>query len=214
MSAASKSATVAAMTSRLLEPRTHVLRELRAMRPPRRLSRYEARRTAENQAAKLLRLRGVDDGPVPEEAISHLGHVEVARLDGMSASGFTKWYGGRWHIVVNADHARVRQRFSIAHELWHVIEHPFMAYAPDEDTTEQLADCFAACLLMPKAWVKRLWGQGMQDTATLARHFYVSRAAMRWRIDELGLGRSNDTHRLRPRERSCGYERATVNAHA
>lgn len=195
------------MTRRLLEPRTHVLRELRAMRPPRRLSRFEARRVAENQAAKLLRLRGVADGPVPEEAIAHMGHIEVARLESMRASGFTKWYGGRWHIVVNADHALVRQRFSICHELWHVLEHPFAAYAPDEDTTEQLADFFAACLLMPKAWVKRLWGQGMQDGPTLARHFEVSRPAMRWRLDELGLDAINDTKRLRP-GRSCGYEYA------
>jgi hypothetical protein len=195
------------MSSRLMEPRTHVLRELRAMRPARRLSRYEAKRVTENQAAKLLRLRGVSDGPVPEEALSHVGHIEVARLDGMSASGFTKWHGGRWHIVVNADHALVRQRFTMAHELWHVLEHPFMAYALDEDTTEQLADFFAACVLMPKAWVKRLWGQGIQDTPTLARRFYVSRPAMRWRIDELGLDTSNDTKRLRPGRRSCGYER-------
>jgi len=200
------------MTSRLMEPRTHVLRELRAMRPPRRLSRYEARRVAENQAAKLLRLRGVADGPVPEEAISHLGHIEVARLDGMRASGFTKWYGGRWHIVVNADHAGVRQRFTIAHELWHILEHPFAAYAPDQDTAEQLADCFAACTLMPKAWVKRLWGEGIHDTATLARQFYVSRSAMRWRIDELKLDRIDDTQKLTTTRRG-DYERSAVKTH-
>ncbi len=195
------------MTNRSLEPRIHVLRELRAMRPPRRLSRYEARRVAENQAAKLLRLRGVAEGPVPEEAMSHLGHVEVGRLEGMRASGFTKWHGGRWHIVVNADHALVRQRFTVAHELWHVLEHPFAAYALDEDTTESLADFFAACVLMPKAWVKWLWGQGIQDAATLAQRLEVSRPAMRWRIDELGLNATYNPARPRPGRSS--YERAT-----
>ncbi|MGA8364806.1 MAG: ImmA/IrrE family metallo-endopeptidase [Solirubrobacteraceae bacterium] len=188
-----------------MEPRIHVLRELRAMRPSRRLIPYEARRIAEHQAAKLLRLRTVEGGPVPEEAISHLAHIEVARMNGMQSSGFAKWYSGRWHIVVNADHAHVRQRFTIAHELWHVLEHPFSAYALCEGTTEQLADHFAACLLMPKTWVKRQWGEGVHDTLALARCFGVSRAAMRWRIDELKLDRIDDTKRLTIRRR-CGYE--------
>jgi hypothetical protein len=194
------------MKAQYIEPRTHVLRELRAMRPSRRLIPYEARRITEHQAAKLLRLRGVDDCPVPEEVISHLAHIEVARMDGMRSSGFAKWYGGRWHIVVNADHARVRQRFTIAHELWHVLEHPFSAYAPREDIAERLADHFAACVLMPKIWVKRQWGAGIHDTNALARCFGVSRPAMRWRIDELKLNRIDDTTRLMMR-RQCGYER-------
>jgi hypothetical protein len=189
-----------------MDPRSHVLSELRAMRPARRLSRYEAGRIAEHQAAKLLRLRGVNECPVPEEAISHAAHIQVARMERMRSSGFTKWHGGRWHIVVNADHARVRQRFTIAHELWHVLEHPFAAYAPDEDTTERLADHFAACLLMPKAWVKRQWGAGVDDIPTLARSFEVSRPAMRWRIDELRLDRIDDARGLTTR-RSCGYQR-------
>ena len=41
---------------------------------------------------------------------------------------------------------------------------------------------------MPKAWVKRLfYDQGIRDERVLARHFQVSTAAMRYRLDQLGL---------------------------
>lgn len=41
---------------------------------------------------------------------------------------------------------------------------------------------------MPKVWVKRaFYGQGIRDEHALARHFQVSVAAMRYRVDELRL---------------------------
>jgi Zn-dependent peptidase ImmA (M78 family) len=50
-----------------------------------------------------------------------------------------------------------------------------------------MCDVFAACLLMPRPWVKRLWAQGVQDLAVLAAVFNVSPAAMDRRLQELGL---------------------------
>jgi Zn-dependent peptidase ImmA (M78 family) len=167
-----------------------VLADVRRVRPPRRLSLYEARRIAEVQANKLLRLQGLHsaaDAPVPEEVIAHLPHIQVTRLDGMTTSAFAHWEHGRWHIVLNADHARVRQRYSLCHEAHHVIEHPFARFEPDEARAELLADWFSACLLMPKTWVKTLWADGIQDTVALARRFNVSRIAMRRRLEELRL---------------------------
>ena len=50
-----------------------------------------------------------------------------------------------------------------------------------------MCDYFAACLLMPRPWVKRLWAQGAQDAAVLAATFNVSPAAMNRRLQDLGL---------------------------
>lgn len=52
---------------------------------------------------------------------------------------------------------------------------------------ERAADHFAACLLMPKRWVKRLWGEGTQTITQMAAAFGVSHQAMRYRLDQLGL---------------------------
>jgi Zn-dependent peptidase ImmA (M78 family) len=166
---------------------THTLTELRLVRPTRRLTRVEARRVVERQAAKLLRLREAFEAPIPEEVITHLPRVEVHRSYGLgSLSGVCHWEGNHWRITVNARHALVRQRFTIAHEFAHVLDAPFKRVVRPE-LAEELADYFAASVLMPKRLIKKVWGEGLQDIPALARHFNVSVKAMRWRIDELRL---------------------------
>lgn len=177
-----------------------VLGQLRLMRPARRLTRSEARRVAERQAAKLLRLRGSLELPMPEEVITHLPRIRVYREPLGSLSGVSHWEGSFWRIGVNAHHALVRQRFTIAHEFAHILDAPFDRYVRP-DHAEAVADYFAACLLMPRQLVKKLWGHGIQDTRTLAAHFNVSTAAMRWRLDELRLG---DLADLPLSKRRCG----------
>jgi predicted transcriptional regulator len=177
-----------------------VLTSLRLMRPARRLTRIEARRVAERQAARLLRLRGGLDAPIAEEVISHLYRIEVYRADLGTLSGVSHWDGVCWRITVNSRHAATRQRFTIGHEFAHIVDAPYQRVVRPE-YAEEIADYFATSLLMPKRLVKRLWGAGIQDTPTLARHFNVSVAAMRWRLDELHLGDIADVPRLRGR---CG----------
>jgi predicted transcriptional regulator len=178
-----------------------VLTSLRLMRPARTLTRTEARRVAERQAAKLLRLRDALEPPIHEEVISHLPRVQVYRESLGSLSGLSFWDGSYWRISVNGHHANVRQRFTMAHELSHVLDAPYKRLVR-ADHAEEVADYFAASVLMPKRLVKRLWGEGVQDTPTLARRFGVSMAAMRWRLDELRLDSIADVPM--PRRGRCG----------
>ncbi len=173
-----------------------VLTKLRLMRPARKLTRNEARRVAERQASKLLRLRAALEAPIPEEAITHLARVEVYRDDLGSLSGVSHWNGAHWCIAINARHALVRQRFTLAHEFAHILDAPYRRVVR-EDNAEEVADYFAASLLMPKRLVKRAWAQGIQETPALARHFNVSMSAMRRRLDELHIGDVADVPRLR-----------------
>lgn len=185
----------------------HVLTELRLMRPARRLTRLEARRVVERQAAKLLRLRDAFEAPIPEEVISHVPRIEVHRSYRLgSLSGVCHWEGDHWRITVNARHALVRQRFTIAHEFAHVLDAPFRRVI-NPKLAEELADYFAANLLMPKRLIYRAWGEGIQDARTLARYFNVSAAAMRWRLDELRLDELEASPRYRTRQsRLTAYE--------
>jgi Zn-dependent peptidase ImmA (M78 family) len=177
-----------------------VLTKLRLMRPARTLTLPEAKRVAERQAAKLLRLRDALDAPMPEEVITHLVRIKVGRANLGSLSGVSHWDGSYWHIAVNGRHAPVRQRFTLCHEFAHILDAPYKRVVR-ADHAEEVADYFAASLLMPKRLVKRLWASGIQDTSTLACRFNVSISAMRWRLDELHLDDVADVPSLRGR---CG----------
>jgi Zn-dependent peptidase ImmA (M78 family) len=102
----------------------------------------------------------------------------------------------RWLIAVNRDDAKTRRRFTLGHEFKHIVDNPYInvlyhedGYARQsaEERAERMCDYFAACLLMPRPWVKRLWAQGVQDAAVLAATFNVSPAAMDRRLQDLGL---------------------------
>jgi Zn-dependent peptidase ImmA (M78 family) len=167
---------------------------LRDVVPVRPLTFAESLRIAELQASKFLTLVGATKPAMPEAAIANLPRVQVERMSPAPVSGATQWSHGRWLIILNGSETRGRQRFSLAHEFKHVLDNPFIdvLYPARGDMTsgdraEQVCDYFAACLLMPRLWLKRAWTSGEQSTRTLARHFDVSQAAMGVRLRQTGL---------------------------
>jgi len=175
--------------------RRSVLRDLRALAPKRPLRYAEAIRIAELQANRLLEWRGITGPPAPDSLVRAFPRVRVESVYPLGVSGATAWSGGRWQILLNGSEPSTRQRFSAAHELKHVIDHGYASLlypstpgVSSAERQEQIADYFAAALLMPKRWVKRAaWGEGIQDVRQLATLFGVSREAMRYRLANLGL---------------------------
>ena len=171
-----------------------VLASLRALVPQRHLQPWEAMRLAELQANHLLRHFQIDGTAVPEQIVSEFPRVRVIREQGLPVSGAAHWNGRYWIITLNADEPIARQRFSLMHEFKHVLDHttkqflyhdrPFQTA---DEQAERVADYFAACLLMPKKVVKRLWCQGHQNVVQLADKLGVSPPALRYRLDQLGL---------------------------
>ena len=173
---------------------TTIITTLRDVVPVRALTFTESLRIAELQAQKLLALSQVSEPSVSETVISQLPRVQVERISPAPVSGATHWSHGRWLIVLNGSEPRSRQRFSLAHEFKHVLDNPFIdvLYPPAGDMTtteraEQICDHFAACLLMPRLWLKRAWAEGEQSPGALARRFDVSRTAMSVRLRQIGL---------------------------
>jgi len=169
--------------------------ELRALCPERRLAPWEARHVAERQAARLLRLQTIATPPVPEQLIEYFPRVKVPYVRASRMSGAIRWRQGRWHILVNSDATWGRTRFSLAHEFKHLLDYPLSEtiYGPGDDhraqrLAERAAEYFAACLLMPKSFLKRaFYDEGLRDERQLKRRFQVSAQALRIRIEELGL---------------------------
>lgn len=99
-----------------------------------------------------------------------------------------------FEILVNKNDSKVRQRFTIAHELGHFFLHKdilkndeihidIMYRMTDEE--EQEVDYFAGALLMNKTILENL--QKENTIAELAELFNVSVSAMTVRLDILGL---------------------------
>ena len=132
---------------------------------------------------------------MPESVVADLPRVHVERMTPAPVSGAAQWSRGRWLIVVNGAEPYGRQRFSIGHEAKHVLDSPFahFLYPPRDgqsatDRAEQVCDYFAACLLMPRAWVKSAYcNEGVQNVLRLAQRFEVSAMAMQVRLQQLGL---------------------------
>jgi predicted transcriptional regulator len=174
--------------------RRGVIATLRDFVPIRPLTREEALRIAELQAHRFHEMLGLSAPPFPEQLIASLPRVQIERLSPIPVSGSTHWASSRWLIVLNGAEPAVRQRFSLAHEIKHILDHRFVEVlysgVPPESRArwiEQTCDFFAACLLMPRAWVKRAYTTGPQRLPQLAARFAVSQAAMQFRLTQIGL---------------------------
>jgi len=104
-------------------------------------------------------------------------------------------------VLVNANDAPWRRNFDLAHEFFHLIT--WEDFAPDEiyqDETrgksrvEQLADVFAASLLLPEEEVRDEFETRTENKSIsylnlveIARDFEVSIEALLWRLVNLGL---------------------------
>jgi hypothetical protein len=173
--------------------RMTVLALLRDLVPKRALTWREAERIAELQANRLREILDLEQPRLPEEAISELPRIDVRRESDLPVSGLTYSDSGCWVIALNALEPIGRQRFSLAHEFRHILDHTERQWLylggralSRSEQAERLADYFAGCLLMPKRWVKRLFGE-RASLILLADAFGVTPRAMHVRLSQLCL---------------------------
>ncbi len=155
---------------------------------------HAARAIAERQAQHLLDGLGIHHPAVPTSALVDLPRVRVDWVPALGASGSLKWCDGAWRVLVNADEPLSRQRFTIAHEIKHIIDHPMreclLTEVPLEQrhvAIERCCDYFAGCLLVPASWLQFADRLGTSEES-LAAAFGVSRAAIRVRRSQLAQG--------------------------
>jgi len=172
---------------------TNIIKRLRALVPERPLTWVEAERIAELQANRLRELLEIDGPRFPEEAIYSLPRIQLESDVNMNVSGMTFWRNGRWVIRINGTEPHGRRRFSLLHELKHVVDHttrqwlyPGTLTRSSESKAETLSDYFSGCTLMPKRHVKRLHGE-RKSLSEMAEIFDVTPRAMSVRLSQLGL---------------------------
>lgn len=98
-------------------------------------------------------------------------------------------------VEFNDKHPVVRKRFSVAHEIGHLIlghsiKNDIFSYST-KDATEVEANIFASELLMPYDWLKRDLKESGVNIENLSKKYWVSKEALGWRLansDGLLLG--------------------------
>lgn len=151
---------------------------------------------AEQAAEALRRLwsLGIDTIPIMAELLEEKG-VKVIALDLPANVSGSKAFVQRPQqkdvavIVVNQNHNGERQRFTLAHELAHLVLR-FGSLSGAEQ--EKVADRFAGAFLMAKEMVLRLLGKhrtsiSLGELAELKKIFKVSIASLVVRCSQLGV---------------------------
>ena len=164
------------------------------------------REEIKEKAIKLLKDNGIKSIPIDINAICKKEKITVSVKDLTSAekkhereiSGALLVRGNERNIFVNINDVPTRQRFTIAHELGHYFLHHneaasendlIISFRGERNEKEFEADFFAAELLMPEEQVSKAYKQlSIPFVSILATQFNVSNAAMRYRLNELGLG--------------------------
>ncbi len=165
------------------------------------------------KAKELLARSGVMHAPVPVEQIAQGLGVEITRTnaeDDLSGFLLRDVSRNRNVIGVNAAHSRTRQRFTVAHELGHLLLHEGEPVHVDgvgsfcierrssrssqgDEPHEIEANMFAAELLMPEEFLRQDIERGMEpvdlsddaDIGSLAEKYQVSTTAMTFRLANL-----------------------------
>ena len=153
-------------------------------------------RQLEKIADIVLSSTGFNDKNVDIVKVANLLGYSVFQADlGGSVAGMVEKNSSEAKIFINENELPERQRFTIAHEIGHILLHhnggqdiDFTDYRNNDryDKKEFEADNFAAALLMPKARSLEVWGL-TGDVDDFARAMKVSRKAAAIRLINLGL---------------------------
>lgn len=148
-------------------------------------------REARNRATQIFKLAKIEKIPVNVHEVAKFLGFEVIPFefpDHISAVTYIE--DGVKSIGVNKNHANVRQRFSIAHEIGHFLcghesyNHEathiedLPKYLDPQNRQELEADEFAAELLMPGSFLSKDAKRERVDAATWCKRYEVSEQAM------------------------------------
>lgn len=146
-------------------------------------------------ADKLLRHFGIIEAPIPVIWIAQEMGVGVYWSDMPDTDGALQMDvdTGLAEIFVKTGAPDVRLRFTVAHELGHLMLHDFTGVVHRDakgvygGPKEFEANAYAADLLMPEWMVRHVGRRTGFYVDLLARKFNVSDQAMLYRLEHLGL---------------------------
>lgn len=134
--------------------------------------------------------------PVPTELAllaDEPNNVEIRPVSLKAYAGALWRLEDEWIIHINSNDSVPRQRFTLFHEVFHILAHRatpspvFKKRGVDQgDFNELLADGFAMRVLAPEEWVKEAWQEG-KDLDKIAEMLIAPRALIWFRLKYLQL---------------------------
>ncbi len=150
---------------------------------------------AVDYARELFRFIDMDNPPVDIEKILQELNIKLRYEDFVKVDGIALKSPKLGIIVVNRNFPVTRQRFTIAHELGHIVmphrAKYYICYQGRNKLVERRANRFAAELLMPEPMVRKLWEKYSTNPEfrvdVVAGILKVSKPALFARLREIGL---------------------------
>lgn len=155
-----------------------------------------------SQASRFRQFVGLSESEATnlKSLLLKLNVLTVFRPLSESFSGMSLKANGQRFMLVNSNHPRCRQHFTIAHELYHL----FIETSPEphkypmegkKNESEQCADAFALMFLMPGAGVMQMIPEtelksgkiSLGTILKLEHYFGASHTAVLNRLSDLGL---------------------------
>lgn len=144
---------------------------------------------ARDLARKLLSDSGIITYPILLKDVAR--HIPDLHIDGQELedeiSGLQATYKGISFIRYNTNHPTIRNRFTLAHELGHVLlGHTTPCQRGSFSSSNYLeveANQFAAELLCPLSFLKKAI-ESITTVDGLSKAFWVSKDSMNWRLME------------------------------
>jgi len=146
-------------------------------------------------AQKYLQLGEVQCPPIP---IALIGSIVQGSITEVRHLPLKAYHGAIWHpkdewiVQLKADDTLGMKRFTLFHEVFHILAHcrgtpVFKKRGLEQGSfNELLADYFAICLLMPRQWIRETWAEA-KDLDRVAEIFDAPKPAVCIRLRQLGL---------------------------
>ncbi len=187
----------------------HISLLLRALEIPCKVPRFDADEYNGQieEIARLVRATWhLDRGPIQDltQAVEDAGILVIPMDFGTKrVDAISRWIPGLPPLFfVNIHSPKDRYRFSLAHELGHIVMHEL----PNPDIEEQ-ANRFAAEFLLPEREIApNLTELSLPRLAILKRHWKVSMAALLKRAGDLGTITANQARYLWAQMAKAGYK--------
>ncbi len=148
----------------------------------------------EEKVSIILKKVNVDEPPIDVEKVAAFFGLPIVYYPNFpdSISGTIIKDEDLLAIGINENHAEVRQRFTIAHEIGHYVmghdENKILDDTFDKNSEkEKEANVFAGELLIPYHILKRDLDREVSDIPSLAKRYNVSEQAMSIRLLETSL---------------------------
>lgn len=147
-------------------------------------------------AKRYLVETGIDRPPIPTDLVTQADDnlpIEVRQVSLKAHHGAVWRLSDCWIVQLNADDAPDRQRFTLYHEIFHIMAHckanpVFKKESCHQEGSfnELLADHFAGVILTPFEWVRKIWPE-VKDISQMAATFNVPKPVMWFALKHLRL---------------------------